>query len=200
MFYETSTNDHGLKFNPFKAIVAPRPIGWISTLDAEGRPNLAPYSFFNAVGDAPPMVMFSSSGHKDSVSNVEATGEFVCNLVSFALRDAMNASSAPLPHGESEFERAGLEMAPCKLVKAPRVAAAPAALECKALQIIRPTALDGIATNSWIVLGQVVAVHIDDAFVKDGRLDMTGVQHLSRLGYMDYAAVTEVFELERPKA
>lgn len=200
MFYETAANDHGLSFNPFKAIVAPRPIGWISTLDANGKPNLAPYSFFNAVGDAPPMVMFSSSGYKDTVSNVEATGEFACNLVSFALRDAMNATSAPLPHGESEFERAGLEMAPCKLIKAPRVAAAPAALECKLLQVIRPTDLNGVPANSWIVLGQVVAVHIDDACLKEGRLDMTGVQHLSRLGYMDYAAVTEVFELERPKS
>lgn len=198
MFYETSKNDHGLPYNPFKAIVSPRPIGWISTLDGEGRPNLAPYSFFNGIGDQPPMVMFSSSGYKDSVSNIDETGEFVCNMASYDLKDAMNASSAPLPHGQSEFERAGLETAPSRIVKAPRVARACAALECRHLKTIRMQDLDGNDTESWVVFGQVVAVYIDDSVLVDGRLDITRVRPLSRLGYLDYAVIDDVFEMTRP--
>ncbi len=198
MFYETSKNDHGLPFNPFKAIVAPRPIGWISTLDKDGKPNLAPYSFFNGIGDTPPMVMFSSTGFKDTAANVEETGEFVCNMASYDLRDAMNVSSAALPHGVSEFERAGLEMAPSRLVKAPRVAAAYTALECRHLKTLRMQDLDGNDTNSWVVFGQVVAVHIDDRVMVDGMLDLTKVRPLSRLGYKDYAVVEELFQMERP--
>lgn len=198
MFYETSNNDHGLPFNPFKAIVSPRPIGWISTLDSQGRPNLAPYSFFNAVCDTPPIVMFSSSGYKDSVANIDETREFVCNIVGYALKDAMNATSAPLPHGQSEFDKAGLKMAECRLVKAPRVAEAPAALECKHLQTIRLQDLDGKDTDNWMVLGQVVAVHVDDSVVADGRVDVTRFRPLVRLGYKDYAAVESVFEMNRP--
>ncbi|MEP5758282.1 MAG: flavin reductase family protein, partial [Litoreibacter sp.] len=163
MYYETSKNDHGLPHNPFKAIVAPRPIGWISTIDKEGRPNLAPYSFFNGIGDTPPMVMFASTGFKDSAANIAETDEFVCNMASYDLRDAMNISSAPLEHGVSEFERAGLEMAPSKLVKAPRVAAAYTALECKHLKTVRMQDLEGKDTQSWVTFGQVVAVHIDDS-------------------------------------
>ncbi len=198
MFYETSKNDHGLPFNPFKAIVAPRPIGWISSLDKDGKPNLAPYSFFNGIGDTPPMVMFSSTGFKDTAANVEETGEFVCNMASYDLRDAMNVSSAALPHGVSEFERAGLEMAPSRLVKAPRVAAAYTALECRHLKTLRMQDLDGNDTNSWVVFGQVVAVHIDDRVMVDGMLDLTKVRPLSRLGYKDYAVVEELFQMERP--
>ncbi|WP_417672335.1 flavin reductase family protein [Roseibium sp.] len=200
MYYETSKNDHGLPFNPFKAIVVPRPIGWISTLDKDGKPNLAPYSFFNGIGDTPPIVMFSSNNFKDSAANVEATGEFVCNMASYDLKDQMNISSAPLPHGESEFERAGLEMAPSKLVKAPRVAAAYTALECKHLQTVRMKDLDGKDTESWVVFGQVVAVHIDDSVLVDGKIDITKVRPLSRLGYKDYAVVDEVFQMDRPNA
>ena len=198
MFYETSRNDHGLPFNPFKAIVAPRPIGWISTLDLQGRANLAPYSFFNAVGDTPPIVMFSSKGYKDTVSNVEETGEFVCNMVSYDLKDAMNASSAPLPHGMSEFEAARLEMAECRFVKAPRVAAAYSALECKLLKAENIRDLDGNETGSHVVFGQVVAIHINENVITDGRFDVTKVRPLSRLGYKDYAVVNEVFEMGRP--
>lgn len=200
MFYTTEANDHGLPHNPFKAIVSPRPIGWISTLDGEGRPNLAPYSFFNAVSDAPPTVMFASSGYKDTVSNVDATGEFVCNFASHDLSAEMNASSAPLAHGESEFERAGLITAPSLLVKAPRVAKAYAALECKHLFTRRLNDLDGKDTNSWVVFGQVVGVHIAEEAIVDGRFDVTRVRALSRLGYMDYAVVDEVFQLARPGA
>lgn len=199
MFYETEKNDHGLPHNPFKAIVSPRPIGWISTLDKEGRANLAPYSFFNAVGDRPPIVMFSSSGYKDSVSNVDATGEFVCNMAGWDLKDEMNTSSAAVAHETSEFDLAGLEMAPSRLVKSPRVAKAVTALECKHLQTQRMTALDGSDTDSYVVFGQVVGVHVDDRVIVDGRVDVTVFKPLSRLGYMDYAVVTEVFQMQRPK-
>jgi flavin reductase (DIM6/NTAB) family NADH-FMN oxidoreductase RutF len=200
MFYETSKNDHGLPHNPFKAIVAPRPVGWISTLDKEGRANLAPYSFFNGIGDVPPMVMFSSSGFKDSAANIEETGEFVCNMASHDLRAAMNISSAPLPHGVSEFEKAGLEMAPSRLVKAPRVAAAYTALECKHLRTIRMQDLDGNDTQSWVVFGQVVGVYIDESVLVNGILDLTKVKPLSRLGYKDYAVIEELFQMDRPSS
>ncbi|MEP2704640.1 MAG: flavin reductase family protein [Roseibium sp.] len=199
MFYETAKNDHGLPHNPFKAIVSPRPIGWISTLDKDGKPNLAPYSFFNCVADNPPIVMFSSSNYKDSAANVDATGEFVCNMASLGLKDEMNRSSAPVPHGTSEFELAGLEMAASELIKAPRVAKAVTALECKHLQTIRMKTLEGEDTQSWVVFGQVVGVHIDDDVIVDGLVDVTKYKPLSRLGYMDYAAVTEVFQMGRPE-
>lgn len=199
MFYETAKNDHGLPHNPFKAIVSPRPIGWISSLDADGRTNLAPYSFFNAVCDTPPIVMFSSTGYKDSVANIDATGEFVCNMASLALKDEMNRSSAALPHESSEFDYAGLETAPSRLVKAPRVARAVTALECRHLQTLRLKTVEGSDTDSYVVFGQVVGVHIDDSVLVDGLVDVTRYQPLSRLGYMDYAAVTEVFQMGRPK-
>jgi len=198
VFFESADNKHGLAHNPFKALVAPRPIGWISSLDTEGRPNLAPYSFFNAVGNIPPVVMFSSSGRKDSIANIEATGEFVCNLATYDLRDAMNATSAPLPRGASEFEAAGLEAAPCRLVKVPRVAASPAALECRFLQSLTIRDIDGNETDNHMVLGQVVGIHIDDAYIVDGKVDTPRLKLLSRLGYMDYAVVDNVFSLDRP--
>lgn len=198
MFYETSSNNHGLPHNPFKAIVSPRPIGWISSLDAEGRTNLAPYSFFNAVGDRPPIVMFSSSGYKDSAANVEATGEFVCNMASWDLKDEMNVSSAAVSSETSEFELSGLDMAASRLVRTPRVARAVTALECKHLQTIKLTDLEGAETDNWIVFGQVVGIHIDDSIIVNGKVDVTRYKPLSRLGYMEYAAITEVFEMSRP--
>ncbi|MHA7772312.1 flavin reductase family protein [Roseibium sp. M-1] len=199
MFYETAKNDHGLPHNPFKAIVSPRPIGWISSLDRDGRANLAPYSFFNAVCDTPPIVMFSSSGYKDSVANIDATGEFVCNMASFDLKDAMNQTSAAVPHETSEFDVAGLEMEPSRLVKVPRVARAVTALECRHLQTLRLKSVDGTETDSYVVFGQVVGVHIDESILVEGRVDVTRYKPLSRLGYMDYSAVTEVFAMGRPK-
>ncbi|WP_299820845.1 flavin reductase family protein [uncultured Roseibium sp.] len=199
MFYETEKNDHGLPHNPFKAIVAPRPIGWISTLDKEGRSNLAPYSFFNCVCDRPPIVVFSSTGYKDSVANVDATGEFVCNMASWDLKDEMNVSSAAVPHETSEFGLSGLEMAPSRMIKAPRVAKAVTALECKHLQTLHLKGLDGAETDSYMVMGQVVGVHIDDNVIVDGRVDVTRYKPLSRLGYMDYAVITEVFQMGRPQ-
>ncbi|ADZ70077.1 flavin reductase family protein [Polymorphum gilvum] len=198
MFYQTARNDHGLRHDPFKALVAPRPIGWISTLDREGRANLAPYSFFNAVCDAPPMVMFSSLGWKDSVANIEATGEFVCNLASLDLKDEMNASSAAVAPGQSEFELAGLAPARSVCVRAPRVARAKAALECRHLQTIRLTDLDGAQTGSWLVIGQVLGIHIADEVLSGGRVDIGRLKPLARLGYKDYCAVTEGFAMERP--
>jgi len=197
-FFEPSKG-HGLKHDPFNAIVAPRPIGWISSVDREGRVNLAPYSYFNAIGNAPPLVMFSSSGWKDSVRNVEATGEFVANLVSMPLAEAMNLTSADLPHGTSEMDHAKLESAPSRVVKVPRVAASPAALECKLLQIIEVKDLNGDPANRWLVLGQVVGVHIDPAFLRDGIFDTAAARTIARCGYRgDYSEVTELFDMPRP--
>src|SRR5437870_8100122 len=136
MFYDTSKNDHGLPHNPFKAIVAPRPSGWITTMSLKGETNLAPYSFFNGITDKPPIVMFSSEGPKDSVAFVEETKEFVCSLATYELRDQMNGTSAPLARGKSEMEATGLTPAPSRFVKPPRVAASPCALECKWLKTV----------------------------------------------------------------
>ncbi|WP_321338010.1 flavin reductase family protein [Breoghania sp.] len=198
MNYDAIKNKHGLRHDPFKAIVAPRPIGWISTLDAEGRANLAPYSFFNALGDNPHVVMFSSSGWKHSVANVEATGEFVCNLATWDLREQMNESSAPFPEGTSEFEATGLTPAPSVAVKPPRVAESPIALECRHLQTIRIHDLDGKPADQWMVMGQVVSIHIDDAVIEDGMIDVTRIKPLARLGYRDFSVVNEVFQMTRP--
>jgi len=198
-FYEPEKG-HGLTHDPFKAIVAPRPIGWISTLDARGRVNLAPYSFFNAVCDHPPMVMFSSSGFKDTVNNIEATGEFVCNLVTRPLAEKMNQTSASLPHGTNEFEFAELEPAPSRLVKPPRVAAAPAALECRLVEIIQLHSLGGVRLDQYVALGQVVGVHIDCAYLKDGVFDLLATHPVQRAGYIaDYTEATNGFKMSRPR-
>jgi flavin reductase (DIM6/NTAB) family NADH-FMN oxidoreductase RutF len=199
MFYEPHSRDRALlPHDPFKAIVAPRPIGWISSISAEGAVNLAPYSFFNAVGSNPPLVMFSSEGYKDTATNIEVVREFVCNLATYDLRDQMNASSAPLPRGQNEFVAAGLTEAPSRLVKPPRVAESPAALECKVLQIIRPELLDGTTSPSVIVIGQVVGVHIDPAYVINGQFDMVKARTIARAGYADYVEADSVFALQRP--
>jgi flavin reductase (DIM6/NTAB) family NADH-FMN oxidoreductase RutF len=197
MFYDPRLG-HGLPYDPFKAIVAPRPIGWISTLDAEGRANLAPYSFFNAVHSRPPMLAFTSETMKHSAANAIATGEFVFNLCTRPLFDAMNISSGALADGESEFEAAGLARAPSRIVKVPRVAASPAALECRVVHSMQLQDVDGAALEGWIIIGQVVGVHIDDACIRDGRFDTAAAQPLARCGYRDYATVTEVFEALRP--
>ena len=198
-FYEPSKG-HGLPHDPFKAIVAPRPIGWISTCDAEGRLNLAPYSFFNAVCDRPPMVMFSSAGWKDTVSNIKATGEFVCNLVTRALSEKMNLTSAVLPHGTNEFRFANLDAAPGRMVKPPRVAQAPAALECKLAQIVQLHRADGSLLDQYLTIGEVVGVHIDSAYLKDGRFDLLATHPVQRAGYTaDYTEATTAFTMPRPK-
>ena len=199
LFYEPSRG-HGLPHDPFKAIVAPRPIGWISTLDPEGRVNLAPYSFFNAICDRPPMVMFSSGGWKDTVSNVSATGEFVCNLVTRALAEKMNLTSAALPHGMNEFEFAGLAAAPSRVVKPPRVADAPAALECRLVQIVRLHTAEGAVLDHHLTIGEVVGVHIDRAYLKDGRFDLLATHPIQRAGYVaDYTEAAIGFQMSRPK-
>ena len=199
MFYRPA-DGHGLPHNPFNAIVTPRPIGWISSRDGQGRANLAPYSFFNAVAYVPPQVMFASTGTKpdqgdtkDSVANIRETGVFCVNIVEYAARDAMNKSSATLPSDMDEFEAAGLAKAPCETIDCDRVADAPAALECKLTQIVD---LEGAANK--LVLGEVTGVHIRDDCLRDGRFDITTYQPLARLGYRDYTHVRDVFELARP--
>ncbi len=198
MFYETAENRHTLAHDPFKAIVSPRPIGWISTLSKEGTANLAPYSFFNAVGDNPKMVMFGSAGIKDSARNAMDRGEFTCNFVSENFKVAMNQSSADLAPDISEFDEASIASAPGQMVKCPRVANAFAALECKVLQIINPVGLDGKPSDNHLVLGQVVGIHIAEAAIRNGRFDVTLVRPVSRLGYMDFSTVTDIFEMKRP--
>lgn len=198
-FYNPAAG-HGLPHDPFKAIVAPRPIGWISSMDGEGRVNLAPYSFFNAMGDNPPVVAFSSSSRKDSVRNIEATGEFVYNLANRALAEAMNATSAALAYGVSEMEAAGLAAAPSRNVRVPRVAAAPAALECRLLQIVHLRDLDGNEMNQFVVFGQVVGVHIDRAVLRDGLFDTWAAAPVMRMGYLSlYSEIGPRFEMNRPR-
>ncbi|MBF9043741.1 flavin reductase family protein [Rhodobacterales bacterium HKCCE4037] len=198
MFYDPRTEDHGLAHSPWTALVVPRPIGWISSLSSDGIANLAPYSFFNAVSGVPPFVMFSSAGRKDSQTNIEATGEFVVNMAVADLKDAMNRSSASFAPGVDEFARAGLEKAPCHNISAPRVAASPVALECVLNSIVPLTARDGTKARSEVIFGEVVGIHISDAVIVDGMLDITRIRPLSRLGYMDYAIIDEVFPIARP--
>ncbi|GBE44406.1 flavin reductase like domain protein [bacterium BMS3Bbin10] len=197
MFYETNENKHGLARDPFKALVAPRPIGWISSLDADGIVNLAPYSFFNAISDRPPFVMFSSSGRKDSVRNIEATGEFVCSLATYELKEQMNTTSAMVGPEVDEMKLAGLTPAPCNLVKPPRVAESPVAFECKYYKTMVLPGLNG-AEGNLVVLGEVVGIHIDDDAIVDGRVDTAKMRPIARLGYMDYSVVDTVFSLDRP--
>ncbi len=198
-FYQPSLG-HGLAHDPFKAIVAPRPIGWISSRDAGGRVNLAPYSFFNAVCDRPPMVMFSSAGWKDTVANIKATGEFVCNLVTRALAAKMNLTSAALPRGVSEFDFAALAAAPSRIVAPPRVAEAPAALECRLVRILQLHRADGSALDQWVTIGEVVGIHIDRAYIKDGLFDLLATHPVQRAGYAaDYTETTTGFKMPRPQ-
>jgi flavin reductase (DIM6/NTAB) family NADH-FMN oxidoreductase RutF len=199
MFYETAKNDHGLPRDPFKAIVVPRPIGWLTTVSARGEINLAPYSFFNAVSEHPPMVMFSSGGRKDTIAFVEETREFVCNFANFALREAVSTSGMEFPRGVNEMIEAGLAPAPSRLVRPPRVAASPCALECRLLRIVDLTDLDGRTSQRFVVFGQVVGVYIDDRFIKDGKLDTAAMQPIARCGYNDYAVVDKVFPMLRPR-
>ncbi len=199
MFYETHLRDRKLlPHDPIKAIVTPRPVGWISTRALDGRVNLAPYSFFNAISGSPPILCFSSDGRKDSVTFAEESGEFTWNLASLEHVQAVSKTSAPLPRGVSEFEAAGLTMAPCHLVKAPRVAEAHASLECKVTHVIRLTNAKGEPVDNYLTIGEVVGVHIEDAFIVDGRFDTLRAHPLARLGYKDYAAVERIFELARP--
>ena len=200
MFYATAERDRTkLPHDPFKAIVAPRPIGWISTRALDGRINLAPYSFFNGFSSAPPIVGFSSEGWKDSASFARESNEFVANLATQDLRGPINETSAPFARGDNEFARAGLTMAECRLVAAPRVAESPAALECKVVEVVEIRSVSGTLTGAVLTLGEVVAFHIDERFLVAGRFDTARAHPLARCGYQDYAAVEKVFAMGRPK-
>lgn len=192
-----------LKFSPLKALTAPRPIGWITSMSAAGEINLAPFSYFNAFAEDPPVVAYAPNGTKpdgslkDSLVNVRETGEFVFNLVTWELREAMNRTAAHEPSTVDEMRAAGLEPAPSMFVKPPRVAASPAAFECKLLQIVElPKTRRGV--GNWMVIGQVVGVHIDESVIVDGIVDITRIKPVARLGYKDYCVVTETFTMERP--
>ncbi len=206
MFFRTDQK-HGLPHNPFNALVAPRPIGWISTLDREGRPNLAPYSFFNGVSYTPPQVIFSGGQRparrgetvpmKDSVINARETGEFVVNIATWALRDAMNATSAHFPADVDEFDVAKLTKEKSELVKPPRVKESPVHLECLTVAVYPTLSVPGYAPN-LIVLGKVIGIHIDESVLTDGIVDQKKLRLIARLGGHDYTRVDEVFTMRRP--
>ncbi len=200
-YYYEPGHGHGLPHDPFNAIVGPRPIGWISSVNGRGGGNLAPYSFFNAFNYHPPIVGFSSIGWKDSIRNIEETGEFVWNLVTRPLAGKMNATSATVPEEVNEFQLAGLTEAPSRLVRPSRVLESPVNFECRLTQIIRLQGADGTAVNSWLALGEVVAVHIDKALLVDGVYATAQAYPILRAGGLgDYTAVEPamMFEMMRP--
>jgi flavin reductase (DIM6/NTAB) family NADH-FMN oxidoreductase RutF len=197
MFYDAVKNDHGLPNDPFKALVVPRPIGWISTVSPAGKANLAPFSYFNAFAQAPHYVAFGMGPPKHTLRNVRETGEFAFSMATWELREAMNATSAHVPPDVDEFELAGLEKAPCRLIAPPRVAASPAALECRLFQIVALPGDDGSAEHH-MVIGRVVGIHIDDRFIEGGRVNTAAMKPIARLGYSEYATVSEVWRMRRP--
>ena len=198
MFYKAD-GPHGLAHDPFKALVSPRPIGWIGTRGRDGSVNLAPYSFFNAISERPKMVMFSSLGRKDSQRNCEETGVFTASLVSRDLAEEMNRTAVDSPYGESEFTYAGLETVDGELVDAPYVARSWAALECRVTDVFQPKTIDGSESSNWLVFGQVVGIHIRDEVLKDGMIDMGMANPVARLGYMDYTDSANLFSMTRPR-
>jgi flavin reductase (DIM6/NTAB) family NADH-FMN oxidoreductase RutF len=200
-FYEPK-NGHGLKHDPFNAIIGPRPIGWISTKGADGSINLAPYSFFNAFNYIPPIIGFSSNGAKHSLRNAQETGEFVWNLATAQIAEQMNASSATLPYGVNELTSAKLTEAPSRLVSPPRVAESPVHFECKVIEIIQLKSHTGVFVPSWLVLGEVVAVHIDRKLLPDGIFDTFHAEIILRAGGPSaYARITPEarFDMVRPR-
>ncbi|WP_119268627.1 flavin reductase family protein [Taklimakanibacter deserti] len=197
MHYDAIDNTHGLPNDPFKAIVAPRPIGWVSSMARNGVPNLAPYSFFNAIAEKPHYVVIGSSDMKDSLTNIEATSEFVVNLATYELREHMNASSARVAPDVDEFKLAGLEPASSRFVKPPRVAKSPAALECRLFQIV-PLPDDNGDARQWAIIGRVVGIYIDDRFIKEGRVDTAAMRPIARMGYSEYATVEAAWRMRRP--
>jgi flavin reductase (DIM6/NTAB) family NADH-FMN oxidoreductase RutF len=199
IFYEPHSRDRTLfPHDPFKALVMPRPIGWISTLSAKGELNLAPYSYFNAFSSNPPLVGFSSEGEKDSSTFAMETGEFVWSMATWELRDQMNASAASLPRGQSEFVHAKLDTASSRLVRPPRVAASPAAFECRVTEMVKLKDLDGSDSGRRLVLGRVVGIHVDERFVRQGRIDSAAMRPIARGGYDEYSVVEQVFSMPRP--
>lgn len=203
MFQDPTAADYRASY--FNSIIAPRPIGWVSTVDAEGRANLAPFSYFNGISASPPMVMFACNAardrqQKDTLANVRATAEFCINLATYALREEMNLSSATMPVGHDEFELTGLEKAASRFVRAPRVAASPASMECKVVQVIDIPPVHPEDRLCSVVIGRVVGMHIDDAYLDaKGRFDVLRAQPITRLGGFQYSRVTELFELARPE-
>ncbi|MEM5423417.1 flavin reductase family protein [Paraburkholderia ferrariae] len=197
-FYDPAEG-HRLPHDPFKAIVAPRMIGWISTRSASGQLNLAPYSFFGAFASVPPIIGFCSEGRKDSLRNIEQTREFVWNLATRTLAEKMNRTSAPVAPNVDEFELAELTPVAGRNVSVPHVGETPAALECRLLQITQLNDLNGRPTGNWLVLGQVVGVHIQKAYLKNGLFDTRAAQSILRAGYLgDYAQIGETFQMYRP--
>jgi flavin reductase (DIM6/NTAB) family NADH-FMN oxidoreductase RutF len=199
-FYEPAAG-HGLRHDPFNAIVGPRPIGWISTMSEGGVGNLAPYSFFNAFNYVPPIIGFSSIGWKDTVANIKATGEFVWNLATKALAVPMNASSASVDAAVNEFELAGLTAAKSRIVAPDRVLDSPVNFECRLTQLIQLQTAAGQTVPSWLVLGEVVAVHIQRRYIKAGVYDTASTHPILRAGRMgDYAEIRPdaMFEMKRP--
>lgn len=202
MFYETRLNNHHLSFNPFKACVVPRPIAWISSISKEDIVNLAPFSYFNAVADIPPIIMFASSykkdkSAKDSLRNIEAIGEFVVNIVGYPLREQMNQTSASLAYGISESEKFAIETIPANLVKPPRVKASPIHLECKYIET-HALKVEGNLASSKIIFGHVLGIHIQDDLLVNGKVDIQKLRPLARLGYDEYTFVNEIFHMQRP--
>ncbi|UCH72877.1 MAG: flavin reductase family protein [Rhodospirillales bacterium] len=201
MFYETKDH-HGLPHDPFKSCVMPRPIGWLTTVSAAGVVNLAPFSFFNGVASGPPVVVVGINGRqphgpKDTLANCRATGEFVANMATWDLRDAMNLTSASLPAEIDEMALVGLTPAPSKLVKPPRVKESPINLECRVLQLV-DLPCDDPESKNITVFGHVVGIHIDDSVLTSGLVDVAKIRPIARLGYMDYTVIDEVFEMRRP--
>ena len=201
MFYTTQANDHGFPYDPFKAIVSPRPIGWISSKDQDDNINLAPYSFFNAIADNPPMVMFSTTGKKfggksikDSFKNILETKEFVVNIVSEALISEMNLTSGSYPSEVDEFDLTNLKKSDCKLVSVPRISESPASLECRLFKVVK---LPGDDNN--IIIGEVVGIHLSEKYITNGIFDILAFNPVARLGYKDYTTVFKKFPLNRPK-
>jgi len=199
MFYEPR-HGHGLPHDPFRAIVAPRPIGWISTVSADGHINLAPYSFFNAFCGRPPIVGFASEGWKHSASNALETGEFVVNLATRAMAELVNITSTRVEREVNEFDFAGIERAESQLVAPPRVKNTPASLECKVTGHMRLVDLEGSSTDRHLVVGQVIGIHIDENYLTEGRFDVVKAGTIARLGYRDYSQVDNIFSMVPPAA
>jgi flavin reductase (DIM6/NTAB) family NADH-FMN oxidoreductase RutF len=202
LFFEPGKHDRRiLAHDPFKALVAPRPIGWVSTVAGDGSLNLAPYSFFNAVAEAPPMLAFSSRGAKDSATFAGEVKEFVWNLVTWELREAMNETSAPLARGHSEFDRAGLEMAPSHVVAPPRVAAARCAMECRVVGHLELHDIGGRPIDQYLVIGQVLGVHLDESALAGSIVDTAALRPVARCGGpADYTVVDRMFKMRRPES
>jgi len=201
IFFEPEQRDRKLlPWDPFKGVVVPRPIGWISSMSKAGQVNLAPYSYFNGVQSHPRIVSFCSESEKDAAAFAIESGEFAWSMATWALREKMNATSEGLPRGRSEFEFAGLATAPCRLIRAPRVADSPAAMECRVTQVVRVKDIDGRETGGIVVYGQVVGMHLDERFISKGRFDLAAVRPIARCGYDEYTTVEGVFAMQRPES